>query len=186
MFNSLFSVILLVVVNIWAFFQPSEEDLLAKEKAKQEQAQAQLLQQEIDDKKQKEKKVYEEKFSEFKNQEGQQIQSAITDLELLEEGLAERINSLELLIKEAGREPNEDADLNQWKDHLSKVQMNLKNLEESLKDAFLQYQKFKLTATAGEQKAFEQAIETGSADAQEIVGRYDELKQQLSGEKEED
>lgn len=178
--------ILLVIINVWAAYQPSEADLLAMWEKKRTEEQAQIAQQQAKDKADKEKAFYDEKFSDFQSKEGRRIQAAITDLEILKEGLEERIESLTILIEQSGRDPEKDEDLIKWKKKLSDLQNSISELDKSLKDAFLAYQKFKLAATEGEQEAFEQAVETGSADAQEIVGRYDELKQQLSGEKEED
>jgi len=125
----------------------------------------------------------DEEFKEFTSSEGSKINDAIKDLTILEDSLNQRINKLGIIIRRTGRDPDQDTDLTNWKQSLSEIKNSKLELAEKLKDAFISFQKFKLSPSKSEREEYKNAIEEGSINANEMLNRYEELKNEISGEK---
>ena len=134
-------------------------------------------------KQKEEAEVFDEEFKEFTSSEGSKINDAIKDLTILEDSLNQRINKLGIIIRRTGRDPDQDTDLTNWKQSLSEIKNSKLELAEKLKDAFISFQKFKLSPSKSEREEYKNAIEEGSINANEILNRYEELKNEISGEK---
>ena len=127
---------------------------------------------------------YDKAFSDFVSGEGRNIQTAITELTILEEALEKRIEKLGRFIEKSGRNTKEDKEYNRWNDELKMIQSSQVKMKESMKDAFLQYWKFKLSPTSEERQRLDGSISESESNAQEIVGRYKDLMGKFSGEPE--
>ena len=129
-----------------------------------------------------EKERYEEKFKDFKISEGRTIQKSIQELIIQKESLAKRIQEMESIIKQAGRNPEEDKDLKSWKSHQENLSTAISKLEKSLIDLFISYQKKSLTTTAGEKENYEKLLQAGTAEATLLEGEFRDIIKELSGE----
>lgn len=181
------TVLTLVGVNIYASYLPNEkalaameaqqkadaektaeEDRLAKEKAAKEE----------EEKRKKEK--FESELANFKRGEGKDIQSAIDELVVLQDGLTTRIKNLQDNLEAAGRVPEEDENLTKLKSEQAKLDTSLEALGKSLEDAFFEYQAFKTATTSGENKTFDEELKKGQNHAKEVIASFQDLKQQIS------
>ena len=176
-------------VNIWASYQPDEKELAAlkakketeakktaeTEKAAKEKAAAEA-------EKARKKDEYDAALSAFKDRDGKEINSAIIEMTALQTELVRRIKSMGETLEQAGKDSSSDPDLNKWKGDLSKINTSLKEMDEALIDAFIEYQKFKNATTSTERAALDEALKNGAANANEIKSRYKSLKQQISGD----
>jgi len=176
------AIVVLVVMNMC--YQPSEEEIAEEKRIADAAAEVAATEEAERQKELEKKKEVEDELSSFKDGDGSALNEAIIDMEVLESQLQKRLNKLELVIKELDRDPEEDEDYRQWKTHLEDVQAGKTKLVESLKDAFLQYQKFKLTPTASEQESYKNTMEAGSAEAQQVIEQYEGLKRKLQEEEE--
>ena len=176
-------------VNTWAGYQPDEKGLAAlkakkdaeaKKTAGTEKAAKEKTAAEAETA--RKKSEYDAALSEFKDRDGKEINSAIIEMTALRDELERRIKNMGETLEEAGKDSSSDADMNKWKEDLSKVNTSLKELDASLVDAFIEYQKFKNATTSTERAALDEALKSGAANANEIKSRYKSLKQQISGD----
>ena len=172
-------------VNTWAGYQPDEKELAALKAKKDAEAKKTAAAKEkaaAEAEKARKKSEYDTALSEFKDRDGKEINSAIIEMTALRAELERRIKNMGETLEQAGKDPSSDADMNKWKEDLSKVNTSLKELDASLVDAFIEYQKFKNATTSTERAALDEALKSGAANANEIKSRYKSLKQQISGD----
>ena len=172
-------------VNTWAGYQPDEKELAtlkAKKDAEAKKTAAAKEKAAAEAEKARKKSEYDAALSEFKDRDGKEINSAIVEMAALRAELERRIKNMGETLEQAGKDPSSDADMNKWKEDLSKVNTSLKELDASLVDAFIEYQKFKNATTSTERAALDEALKSGAANANEIKSRYKSLKQQISGD----
>ena len=86
------------------------------------------------------------------------------------------------IIKQEGKNPEEDSTIKQWKNELKQYESGLARLEESFSRAFIQFQKFKLASTEDEREALDQLLETGLAQAMDFTETYKDLKKKIEGQ----
>ncbi|MDP7012146.1 MAG: hypothetical protein QF685_12290 [Verrucomicrobiota bacterium] len=151
----------------------------------------------IKDEKEKQQKVRDRKneqevemaanwLEEFRANEGRQIQSAITDLELVEADYTKRLDRMRIFLEQNGLVPQEDENYTETYTKKREVEDSLDLLRESFNRAHYEYRMFKLTDTRQQTDNYKRAIATGTREAESTANYYADLIRELRGENKKD
>ena len=118
-------------------------------------------------------------FEEFKSGEGRELWTKIKDIEIQDEARSESINKMRAILEKAKIDPEEDEDYRAWVEKREQLQEEKAKLEARLMEAFVAYEKYKLTPTGDQENQWKKLLADGEQDAERLKNQYEDLKREL-------
>jgi hypothetical protein len=128
----------------------------------------------------------EKELKKFKSNEGRELQGKIQDLEILDKGFSNSIEKLRAVLESINKDPETDEDLQKWEKKRSELHTEKAKLVEKLKEAFLAFQKSKLTPTGEQSERMTELLANGVAEAESMTAQFVDFQQEMEGTSKED
>lgn len=117
----------------------------------------------------------------FAEQHAPQLKRSINELEVLEKDLSQRIQALESSLKSIGRQPDGDPDYAKWKESLKSTSLAKSQLMQDLENAFIAYEKYRLSPDDGTTKdLLNAALDSGKDSAIQAETRFEDLRKEFA------
>ena len=107
------------------------------------------------------------------------MQGKIQDLEILDKGFSKSIEKLHAVLESINKDPETDEDLQKWEKKRSELHAEKAKLVEKLKEAFLAFQKSKLTPTGEQSERMTELLANGVAEAESLTAQFVDFQQEM-------
>lgn len=108
----------------------------------------------------------------FFDTEGRDIRIAIEDLEVRQREWRGRVEELETILAAEGRHPDSDTTYRDWKAKIVQLNADQNTLEEHATEAFLAYQKSKLSPASHTEEEYQHSLQKGLGEAKRLNMQY--------------